>query len=315
MKKVIGALLLLVCLSEAKDIAPLFRLHTIGFVTDFVLDGNRIYVANDMGVVDIFDLGTGKIVDQIVLEPIRSGRGELVPARITGIDRLNAKTLIVSSGENNYRNVWIEEMGRLTQIIDEKKKLVIKEARFVNDERILFGTFDSDVILYNMTENYEVYHRSNSQSALCDISLSTDGKKMVTSDESGTVKLFDVESSKVEQELSSENVDRVYSVAYRSSVIITGGQDRRVGVYRTGEKPYHLKSDFLVYSVGLSPSGRVGVYSSGEEQALQLFDTKTKKKMDRLVGHREIVSKIEFIGEHSLISSGDGQEIFLWKVD
>ncbi|MGB5965826.1 MAG: nitrate reductase, partial [Sulfurimonadaceae bacterium] len=253
MKKVIGALLLLVCLSEAKDIAPLFRLHTIGFVTDFVLDGNRIYVANDMGVVDIFDLGTGKIVDQIVLEPIRSGRGELVPARITGIDRLNAKTLIVSSGENNYRNVWIEEMGRLTQIIDEKKKLVIKEARFVNDERILFGTFDSDVILYNMTENYEVYHRSNSQSALCDISLSTDGKKMVTSDESGTVKLFDVESSKVEQELSSENVDRVYSVAYRSSVIITGGQDRRVGVYRTGEKPYHLKSDFLVYSVGLSP--------------------------------------------------------------
>ncbi|MGB5966337.1 MAG: nitrate reductase, partial [Sulfurimonadaceae bacterium] len=103
--------------------------------------------------------------------------------------------------------------------------------------------------------------------------------------------------------------------AYRSSVIITGGQDRRVGVYRTGEKPYHLKSDFLVYSVGLSPSGRVGVYSSGEEQALQLFDTKTKKKMDRLVGHKEIVSKIEFIGEHSLISSGEGQEIFLWKVD
>ncbi len=315
LKKIVALLLLLLSLMEAKDIEPLYRLHTAGFVTDFVLDGDKIYVATDADSVDIFALGSEQMIAQIVLEPVLSGRGERIPARINRIDRLNGKTLIISMGADNYRNVWVEENGRPEQIIDETKKLLIREARFVDDNRIMFGTFDADVILYNISEGYKAYQHSNSQSTLSDIALSPDSKKMVTADESGAVKLYDVESAKVEQEFSSENVDKVYSVAYRKDVIVTGGEDRRVGVYRKDEKAYHLKSDFLVYAVGLSPSGRVGVYSDGEAQNLQLFNTATKQKLDRLVGHKEIVNKIEFITEHSLVSAGEGQELFLWKID
>jgi len=315
-KNIVVLLVLLTSLLAAKEIKPLYALHTSGgFVTDFVLDGDKIYVATDMGSVDIFVLGSEKMIDQIVLEPILSGRGERIPARISRIDRKNGKTLIISMGADNYRNVWLEENGKLKQIIDETKKLLIREAHFVDDNRILFGTFDADVILYNISEGYKAYEHSNSQSTLCDIALSSDSKKMVTADESGVIKLYDVESAKVEQEFASENVDKVYSVAYRNGVVVTGGEDRRVAVYQKGKKPYHLKSDFLVYAVGLSPSGKVGVYSDGEEQVLQLFNTATKKKLDRLVGHKEIVRKIEFISETSLISSGEGQELFLWKLN
>ncbi len=316
MKSIIFTLLLLSSLIEAKEIEPLYRLHVSdGFVTDFVLDGDKIYVATDMGSVDIFALGSEEMIAQIVLDPVLSGRGEHIPARISRIDRQNGKTLIVSMGADNYRNVWIEENGKLEQIIDEKKKLLIREARFVDGNRIMFGTFDADVILYNISEGYKAYEHANSQSTLCDIALSPDSKKMVTADESGVVKLYDVESAQVEQEFDSENVDKVFSVAYRNGVVVTGGEDRRVGVYRKDKKAYHLKSDFLVYAVGLSPSGSVGVYSDGEAQVLQLFNTATKEKLDRLVGHREIVNKIEFISENSLISSGEGEELFLWKLN
>ena len=316
MKKIVFILLLLSTLAEAKEIEPLYALHTSGgFVTDFVLDGDKIYVSTDMGTVDIFALGSEQMIAQIVLAPVPSGRGEPIPARINRIDRLNGKTLIISMGADNYRNVWLEENGKLEQIIDETKKLLIREARFVDDNRIMFGTFDADVILYNISEGYKAYEHANSQSTLCDIALSSDSKKMVTADESGAIKLYDVESAAVEGEFASENVDKVYSVAYRNGVVVTGGEDRRVGVYRKDEKAYHLKSDFLVYAVGLSPSGIVGIYSDGEDQVLQLFNTATKKKMDRLVGHNEIVNKIEFISENSLISSGEGQELFLWKLN
>ena len=286
-----------------------------GFVSDVILDGDKIYVATDMGSVDIFALGSDKMIGQIMLEPVRSGRGELIPARISRIDRIDGKTLIVSMGAGNYRNVWIEEGGKLTQIIDEHKKLLIREAHFVDNNRIVFGTFDADLILYNISEGYKSYEQANSQSTLSDLTLSSDGKTMVASDESGAIRMYDVESAKIIGEYDSQNVDKVYSVAYSEGVIVTGGEDRRVAVYQEGVKPYHLKTSFLVYAVGLCPDGKHGVYSDGEAQVLQLFNTTTKKKLDRLVGHKEIVRKIIFISENALISSGEQNELFFWKLN
>ena len=300
----------------AKEIKPLYAMKTSGgFISDVILDGDKIYVATDMGSVDIFALGSDTMIGQIMLEPTLSGRGVLIPTRISRIDRRNGKTLIVSMGVDNYRNVWIEEGGKLRQIIDEEKKLLIREAHFVDDNRIVFGTFDADIILYNISEGYKSYAKANSQSTLSDLTLSNDAKTMVAADESGVIRVYDVEGAKMIAEYDSQNVDKVYSVAYGNGVIVTGGEDRRVGVYREGEKAYHLKTDFLVYAVGLSPNGKRGVYSDGEAQVLQLFDTKTKKKLDRLVGHKEIVHKIIFISDYALISSGEQNELFFWKLN
>ncbi|MEA3419989.1 MAG: nitrate reductase, partial [Campylobacterota bacterium] len=180
---------------------------------------------------------------------------------------------------------------------------------------ILFGTFGSDMILYDQAEGYQVYRSHISESTLGDIVLSDDKKKMVMSDESGTVRVIDVGSSQVEHTFSSENLDNVYRVAYSKGVIITAGQDRRVGVYPIGGKAYHLRSDFLVYSVALSPDASVGIYSSGVNHDLQLFDIISREKIDRLVGHHAVVNKITFLNEHILISSGDEKDIYIWQLD
>lgn len=112
----------------------------------------------------------------------------------------------------------------------------------------------------------------------------------------------------------SQNVDNVYHLAFANGVIITAGQDRRVGVYQEGKEDYHIKSDFLVYCVGISPSGRTGVYSSGEKSDLQLFDTKTKQKLDTLVGHKGILTQIKFINETELFSSARDHYVYYWKL-
>ena len=299
---------------EAKDIVPLFRLHATGVVSDFVIDADKLYAATDRGTVDIFDLKTHSIIDQIIIAPLTTTRGELIPAKIHGVDHLNGKTLVLSSGKNSFRNVWIYENRTLRQIVDENKKLFIKEARFINDERMMFGSFGSEMILYDIAESYQVYKRQITQSTLGDITLGA-YNKMIMSDESGEVRVIDIESSKVEQVHTGQNLDNVYKIAYANGTIITAGQDRRVVVYQKNREPYYIKSDFLVYCVGISPSGKTGVYSSGVDSDLQLFNTRTKAKGNRLIGHFATVNTIKFINEKELFSSGEEKDIFFWKID
>lgn len=299
---------------NADDIQPLFRLKTAAMVTDFVVENDKIYIGNEKGMVEVFDLRTQARLDRIVLEPVRSGTGELMAARIQSVDSRDGTLLIVSSGENAYRNVWKYDEHGLINVIGTSKKLLIKEARFVDKDRIVMGTFASEIILHDLNEKYEAYSIQQTQSTLGDIALNEDHSKLVMSDESGEVRLIDVKSGKTDAVVGSENVDNVYAVAYAAGVIITAGQDRRVAVYRKGANPYHLKSDFLVYAVGISPDGRTGIFSSGEDSDLQLFDTASGRKLDRLVGHKALVNKIVFFRDRYVISAGNENEVLFWKL-
>ena len=287
----------------------------MGLVNDFAVEKNMIYVANDAGTVDVFDLTTGRLINQIVIDLVTSRMGTLVSPNVISVDVLNKKLLIVSMGVDSYRNIWTYENFELKKIIGENKKLTVKEARFINDEKIMLGNFSSEIILHDMGESYNLYKRHVTQSTLGDIALSEDKSKVVMSDESGEVRLIDVKTSKTLKVFSSQNVDNVYHVAYAKGIIITAGQDRRVAVYQDGEKDYHIKSDFLVYCVGITPSGKTGIYSSGEQSDLQLFNTKTKEKLDRLVGHSGIVNQIKFINEKELFSNERSPYVYYWRLD
>ena len=315
MIKIIYLFLLLLLLPYAQDIKPITTIKTSGMVSDFVEDKGFLYVATDEGTVDIIDLSKQVIVRKIKLPTLLTARGETIPARVHGVDRSHGKTLLVSSGMSAYRNIWVDDGKNLKKIIDEKKGMMPKKVLFTSDNKIIFGSFGSDIVLYDNNEGSKLYDRHISDSTMGDMVLSPDKKKMVISDESGNVRLIEVNSSKVQKTFSSEHVDNIYKVAYANNTIVTAGQDRRVGVYHVNGGAYHLKSDFLVYAVGLSPSGKTGVYSSGLEHHLQLFDTKTKQKGDTLVGHYAIPNKILFINETSLISSGDEDKIFFWKLN
>lgn len=298
----------------AKDTTPFSSYYSVGFVNDFVVHENLLYAANDMGTVDIFDINSAKIVNQISLPPIISSFNKIIPPDVLSVDYVNNKVLILSVGENGYRNVWTYENNMLKNIISEDKKLLIKEARFVDNEKIVLATLGSDMILHDMSENYNIYNSHVSNSAMGDFLLSSDKQKIIMADESGEVKIIDTTSSNTMERFSSQNVDNIFKVAYANGVIITAGQDRRVGVYAKNQEPYHIKSDFLVFCVGISPSGKIGAYSSGQENNLQLFNTKTKEYSDRLVGHKNIINQIKFIDENEIFSSSRDNYILRWKL-
>jgi len=300
---------------HSKEISPVFKYKSVGFVNDFIVVKDKLYVANDAGVIDIFNLKTRKIQQQIPLELVISNTGELRSANILSIDYLDGKILAVSIGKNAYRNVWIYENHQLKKIIDESAKLSIKEARFLDKDKILLATFASEILLYDNSEKYIKYKSHITQSTLGDIVLSKDKKRVLMADESGEVRVLDTNTFQTLQVYDSQNVDNIFHIAHANGVTITAGQDRRVGVYQKGKSDYHIKSTFLVYCVGITPSGKVGIYSSSEDSILQLFNTNTKRKMDTLVGHTSTVNQIKFINETELFSSEASPYIYRWKLD
>jgi WD40 repeat protein len=307
--------LLLLINSNAKDIKPIFTLETRALVYDFVLDGSKLYVSNAMGTIEIFDLFKQKKIDEIVLPPLYNVHGEMVTSKILSVDRLKGKTLFVSTTLNGYKDVWLHDGMNLKHIIKSKNKLNVREARFVDDKSFILGTVGHEMILYNMNDNYKAYRKHIEQSTFSDVELSVDKKTMVSSSESGRVTLTDVKTGEIINIYESQNVDNIYKVDFKNGNIITAGQDRRVGVYPKVGEAYYIKSDFLVYTAGLSPSGNIGIYSSGEENDLQVFNINSQEKTHRLIGHYSTPTTIKFASEYELFSAGDENRVFYWKIN
>ncbi len=286
-----------------------------GLVYDFVIDGSKLYVANDEGSVEVFDLNEQKLVDEIFIKPTFSTKGEWVTSKIISVDRYKGKTLIVSTTANGYRNIWLHDGKKSKNIIKLRDKMTIKKARFIDENNFIFGTLGYDMIHYSINDNAIAYKNHVEQSSFSDMELSEDRKIMITASESGQVTISDTRNGKILKKLDGLNVDNIYRVAYKNGNIITAGQDRRVGIYPKEGKPYYIKSDFLVYSATLSPSGKIGLYSSGEESYLQLFDLKTGNKTDRLIGHEAIPSTTKFFDEHGVFSAGYENKIFYWHLE
>ena len=315
MIKLLVSLLLIFVNLNAKTIKPNFNISSKGFVNDFVISNEKIYIANDEGSVEVFDLASKKLINEIFIDPVFTAKQEWINAKILSVDVSKNKILIVSSNNTPYRDVWIYDGENLEKIINQKKKLAIKEARFTSTGKILFATLGYEMILYNQKDDYNSYKTQVEQSSFEDVVLNKDKTKMVSSSESGQIILSDVKSGNIIKKYKPLNLDKVYQVDYQNGVIITGGQDRRVGIYPKNTKPYYLKSTFLVYSVALSPSGKRGVYSSGDDSSLQLFDVSTGKKLDIFKGHYAIPTTIKFYNEKGFFSAGYENKIFYWKID
>jgi len=299
----------------AKEIKPAFILKSRGLVNDFVLDDFHLYTANNEGSVEIFDIRTQKKVDEILLPSHINVRGDDIPAKVLSVDRLGGKTLIVSTDIDGYRDVWLHDGKKLKSLINKDDKITVKEARFINAEEFMYGTLGYDVTRHSTGDSsYRVYSDHIEESAFSDLAMSEDKKSMVTASESGRVTLIEVKTGKILNSFESLNVDNIYKLDYKNGTIITAGQDRRVGVYPKVGKPYYLKSNFLVYSVGLSPSAKIGVYSANEHNDLQIFDVKSGEKMDILKGHDSVPSTIKFFNEDGFFSAGFGYHIYYWHL-
>lgn len=317
--KLIGCILALcvanILFSQESDL--ILKIKASGSITDFYADENQIILSTDQGIIEQFDILNGRRSHLITLPEMKDFTGKAIPTKIYSIDKSSDNIVAIAHGIHGFRNVLIINNGETRKIIDsEKDKLIVKKTRFVNESQVLLGLLSNELILFDIDKNESIYKLEISPYTFSDFCLSEDHQFVFTTDESGAVHMIDITNGKIKKEFTGNNMDNVYQVDAKNGIILTAGQDRRVGYYNTiSMNKYFLQKDFLVYSAGLNSDATIGAYCASEENDVTLFNLENRKELKTLTGHKSLVTKIEFIDKHTLITAAEDGVLMIWKID
>ena len=284
-----------------------------GTVVDMKIDNNLLYVATDAGSVDIFDIKTTKKVKKIEVEKIKDFVGDEVDSKVYSVDVLDKSILVLSQTSGGFRRVDIHVNGKRERVIDAKDYMAIAKAKFLDKNTIILALLSNEIISFDITTKQKNWIFQASGGKFSNFVLDEKREKIVIADESGDLKIHSTKDGKFIKELSGKNLDNVYQVDMKNGVIATAGQDRRVVIYKPFSAYYKI-SPFLIYGVGLSPSGKRVAYSSDENNNVTIFDTTTKEDLVQLTGNKMILTGIVFLNENELFVSSDDSVINFYKV-
>lgn len=295
---------------------PEYTIHAKGAITSIFIESNILYVATDLGAIEIFDWKKNKLIKEIILPNIKDFMGDEIPPKVYSIDKIKGKDklIIVSQGKHGFRNVFLYENKKLNQIFSADDKMMIKKACFVGTNEIIFATLGNEMMRYDFSAKSFVYKNHIGTSVFSDFSLNNDKSKIASCDESGKIHLLNAETGEITKDLEGQNVDNLYQVAFFNGNIIGAGQDRRASVYQIkAYSNYYLESTFIVYCVGLSEDGKTGAFADGEGNDIRVFDIKSKQTKAILQGQKSTLTQIKFVEENFIISASEDPEIKVWK--
>ena len=300
----------------AKDLSPQFSLIASGAVTDLVLKEDKLFVATSASSVDIFNINTKEKIDSIKMPKIKDFMQDIIDSKIYSVDVLENTILILSQGEKGGRNIDIYKDGKIENIIKDKDRLFIARAKFLDENHIIYALLSNQIYLYDIKNKKVLNEIQISQSKFSHFKLNEDKSKVVIADESGILTMIDSKSFEVIKTFRNQNLDNVFQVDIKNNTILSAGQDRRAAVYSMNEKNnYYKEFSFLIYSVGLSPSGNLAGVASDEENNVTIFNTKTKEKLYKLTQNKSTLSNILFINENEIFVSSDDEKINYYKLN
>ncbi|MCJ7765141.1 MAG: WD40 repeat domain-containing protein [Thiovulaceae bacterium] len=286
---------------------PTAQYRSSGAVRDIVADNGNLYSATDASCIDVFDMKIGKLIQKITVEKITDFMGDVSDSTVYSVDVLHGKVVLLSQAEHGFRRVHLYQNGKTELLIPSSDQLYIAKVRFLDDNTLLLGLLGSEIVSYDIENKKENWRVKVSQSKFSDLMLNEKKDQVVIADESGALKIHRTKDGSWIRSLAGQNLDNVFQVDYKNGIIATAGQDRRVVIYDiAASTAYYKTAPFLIYSVGLSPSGKIVGFASDEYNNVTLFDTSTQETLGRFGGNKMTLTNILFLNEKEfLVSSGD----------
>ena len=298
----------------ATEIKPYKFITASDAVSDFVKVDNTIIIATEEGIIDIYDLKKDKIIDKITLPTQINILGEEMGILIMSVDYLNGKTIFISRLLNTYGELYTYEDKKLTKHIDQSQHITLQKIAFINEDLAIISTMGNELMLYDIKSKIFIYKKQLNLSSFSDFALSEDKKYVFTSDETPMVYKIEVKTGKVIKEYFEANKRDIFSVDYKNNLLLSGGKDKRIIIYKTPTQYKMTKAGFFVYAVALNPDATLAAFDKNEINDISIIDTKTLEELFLLKGHKLALIKIDFFKNDELITADESKHLMFWKL-
>lgn len=296
------------------EISCVKTIKTVSAVNDICLSNNKLIIACENNGLFILNINNFKTERHFNLPKIIDFMGDSINPNVYSVDAFGSLILAASQGENAFSNVYLMENKLIKKIIPSDKKLVIRKIAFISQNEFVFATLSNEIGLFNIAINKIEYLVPISAYSFSDFALSEDKKQLVSTDESGYIHLFDIESGKAIQSPESVNLDNVYKLDFVKNKVVTAGRDRRLGVYDFDQNnSFYIESDFLIFCVAISPSGKFVAYMNGENGKFSIMHIKSEKIINNASHNNSALAYLLFLDETTILSATENKELKIWK--
>jgi WD40 repeat protein len=299
----------------AKEIVPYRYITASEAVSDFVKAGEILVIGTKEGIIDIYDLKNNTIIDKIVLEKQTNILGDEIGVLIPSVDYLNGKLVFVSRKLNTYGELYVYEKRKLIKILDTSEKITFEKIKFVDANRIIINTMGNELILFDIKKKKFLYRKQLNLASFSDFVLSEDKKYLYTADETPLINKIEINSGNIVEQYQQANKRDIFSVDYKNGLLLSGGKDSRVVLYKTPSEYKITMGEFFIYSVGLNPDATKAAFTKNENDEISVIDSKTLKELYLLKGHQTTIIKIDFYAPNELITADEGNRLMFWKLN
>lgn len=307
---------LIYSLMFAKDVKmPTGSLKIDGSLVDMIYKDSLLYCATDAGSVEVFDYATKKLLKKIELGKITDFAGDAMDSKVYSVDEVSGKILILSQDEKGFRRLDIYQNSKLRSLFNYKDELTIAKAKFLDEDNIIMALLSNELISYNIKSSKINWKKQVSMAKFSNFVLNEKKSEIVIADESGVLKILNTKDGSLDKYKANKNLDNVFDVDYKNGTIVTAGQDRRMVIYQPKLlSSFVVPSEFLIYSVGLSPSAKLVVYSSDEQNNAILYDVPNKKVLATYGGNPMTIAKILFVSESEFLIGSDSKILNIYNI-
>ncbi len=309
--------LLLFCLIHvfAKDITPYKYITASHAVSDFVKVGNTLVIGTEEGVIDIYDLEKDALVDQVIFPKVKDVWGDEIRSLVLSVDYFENKLIFILRLLSGWRELYIYENKTLTKLIEESRQLTLQKVKFIDSNTAIMGTMSNSLILYDLKNRKITYEKQLNLASFSDLVLSEDKQYVYTADETPIIYKIHIKSGNIVEKYHKANKRDIFAIDYKNNLLLSGGKDKRVILYKTPQNYKMTKGDFFIYSVGLNPDATKAAFVKNENDEISVIDTNTLQELYLLKGHKQTILKIDFHKADELITADEDKRLMFWKLE
>lgn len=204
-------------------ILPTSVIKTGALISDMVVNNGKIYAATDGEGVNVFDSKSFNKLGILHVPDIKNSEGKSFSPKVYSVDHYAGSTVMVTESGGDFRNVYLIRDGKRVKIIENARGLLIKKARFLDLDHLLFGLSGDTIVLMNISKNTLVYQVQAGGGAFRDMALSPLKSLVAVADESGEITMLEAKSGRHIKTLQGINVDNINRIDYKQNTILSAG--------------------------------------------------------------------------------------------